>query len=148
MTVPTKPEAFLLPKPLPDELLVQMVDATHDPVQVMRFAEDYYAFGARLAERHAARLTERRPPPFPRPRSVYMRQLLAMLAVKLSAFVVVLTHDEIARLGKIAPEFLRRVREGDGQLGDQLVELFSLPLGELASWVREHLPALESRLAS
>jgi hypothetical protein len=141
-------QAFHLPKPLPDELLRRMVVSLHDPVEVMRFAEDYYTLGARIAERECARLTKRPLPKLPRPRSVYMRKLLAALGIKLAMFALVFTRDEIRRMGRIAPEFLRRVGEGDRELAEHLVELFSIPPESLPAWVRERLPQLETRLAS
>lgn len=139
---------FQLPKPLPDELLVHLVGSLLDPVEVMRFAEDYYTFGARVAQRQAARALGRPLPSLPRPRSLYMRKFLAWLVGKIAALAIVLTPDELERLGHIAPELFRRVGEGDGELTRMLAELVDLPPGPFADWIREHLPMLETRLAS
>jgi hypothetical protein len=87
-------------------------------------------------------------PRAPKPLSKYMQLFLVAVAAKVGAMGVLFRPDELKRLKKIAPAFVKRLELNDSDLIEEIYKLLCMHPEDAVEWIRERFAEIEARFAS
>ena len=126
----------------------RLVAMAEDPLDALATLWDLAAFAQHAARARTARLHGRNTPQPPVAISRLLSGFSEQLRDKCTAIVGLLHEDEIERLGQLTSGFVSALEGNDADVMLLVRDLLPRAPDEVASWLRAHLGALETRFAS